>query len=177
MKFPTNPMLTVTKAMASSPALKVEVMPRASENSGENVVRIGLTPEARIGSLVEHVTISTSSKIQATVSVAVRANVRGDLVATPRSLPIRVSRKDTSYVRQVFVWKKGEKDLRIEAVEDRTGTFIAEVVELKPGEKYRIDLRLKPDAKPGPGKGKVVIRTNCPEEPFVEISVVGHIEE
>jgi hypothetical protein len=177
VKFPTNPKLFVTEAMASSPALKAEVMPRATEDSGEDVVRIRITPEARIGSLLEQVTISTTSKIQPTVSVGVRADIRGDLVATPRSLPIRVSRKDTSYVRQVFVWKKGKKDLRIEAVEDRTGIFTAEVVELKPGEKYRIDLRLKPDAKPGSVKGKVIIRTNYPQDPFVEISVVGHIEE
>jgi hypothetical protein len=177
VKFPTNPNLAVTKAMVSSPALKVEVMSRTKEDAGEDVVRIALTQEARIGSLVEQVTISTTSKIKPTVTVGVRADVRGDLVAAPRSLPIRVSRKDTSYVRQVFVWKKGEKNLRIEAVEDRTGTFSAEVVELKPGEKYRIDLRLKPDAKTGSVKGKVIVRTNYPEEPFVEISVVGHIEE
>ncbi len=177
VKFPTNPKLTVTGAMASSPALKAEVMPRASEDSGEDVVRIGLTPEARIGSLIEQVTISTTSKIKPTVTVRVHAEIRGDLVATPRSLPIRVSRKDTSYVRQVFVWKKGEKNLRIEAVKDLTGIFLTNVVELRPGAQYRIDLRLKPDAKPGSVKGKVIVRTNYPEEPLVEISVVGRIEE
>ena len=177
VKFPTNPKLFVTEAKVSSPALKAEVMPRAKEDAGEDMVRIGLTPEARIGSLLEQVTISTTSKIQPTVSVGVRADVRGDLIAAPRSLPIRVSRKDTSYVRQVFVWKKGKKNLRIEAVKDLTGIFVTNVVELRPGAQYRIDLRLKPDAKPGSVKGKVIIRTNYPEEPFVEISVVGRIEE
>ena len=177
VKFPTNPKLFVTEAAASSPGLKAEVMPRTAGNSGEDVVRIGLTPEARIGSLAEEVTIFTTSEVKPRVSVEVRADVRGDLVATPRSLAIRVSRKDTSCVRQVFVWKKGKKDLRIESVEDRTGTFTAKVVELKPGEKYRIDLTLKEDAKAGPVRGKVIVRTNYPEEPEVEISVYGHIEE
>ncbi|MCK5380668.1 MAG: DUF1573 domain-containing protein [Candidatus Latescibacteria bacterium] len=177
VEFPTNPKLFVTGAMASSPALKAEVMPRAAEDSGEDVVRIRITPEAPIGALAAKVTMFTTSKIKPTVSVGVRADVRGDLAATPRSLPIRVSRKDTSYVRQVFVWKKGKENLRIEAVEDHTGSFTAEVVELKPGQKYRIDLRLRPDAKAGSVKGKVIIRTNYPEDPFVEISVVGRIEE
>ena len=177
MKFPTNPQLYVKEVVATSNAVEVEVMPRDAEDSGEDVVRIGITPEAPIGSLAEEVTIFTTSKVKPKVSVWVSANVRGDLVVTPRSLALRVSKKDTSYVRQVFVWKKGKKDLRIVAVEDRTGMFTAKVVELKPGEKYRIDLKLKADAKVGPLKGKVIVRTNDPEEPVVEISVYGRIEE
>ena len=177
VKFPTDPKLHVTRVVATSNALEVEVMPRDAEDSGEDVVRIGITPEAPIGPLTEEVTIFTTSKVKPTVSVWVRANVRGDLVVTPRSLALRVSKKDTSYVRQVFVWKKGKKDLRVVAVEDRTGIFTANVVELKSGEKYRIDLTLKSDAKAGPIKGKVIVRTNYPEQPEVEISVYGRIEE
>ena len=177
VRFPTNPKLRVTEAIASSNAVEVEVMPRAVEDSGEDVVRIGITPEAPIGLLTEDVTIFVTSKVKPSVSVRVHANIRGALVVTPSSLALRASKKDTSYQRQVFVWKKGKKNLRIVAVEDRTGIFTAEVVELKPGEKYRIDLTVKADAEAGPIKGKVIVRTNYPEQPAVEISVYGRIEE
>jgi len=177
VRFPTNPKLYVKEAVVPSNAVEVEVMPRDTEDSGEDMVRIGITPEAPIGLLTEEITIFTTSKLKPKVSVWVHANVQGNLVVAPRSLALRVSKKDTSYVRQVFVWKKGKKDLRVVAVEDRTGMFTADVVEVKPGEKYRVDLTLKADAKVGPIKGKVIVRTNDPEEPVVEISVYGRIEE
>ena len=177
VRFRTNPKLRVTEAVASSNAVEVEVMPRAVEDSGEDVVRIGITPEAPIGLLTEDVTIFVTSKVKPSVSVRVHANIRGALVVTPSSLALTASKKDMSYQRQVFVWKKGKKNLRIIEVEDRTGIFTAEVVALKPGEKYRIDLTVKADAEAGPIKGKVIVRTNDPEQPAVEISVYGRIEE
>ncbi|MFH1008655.1 MAG: DUF1573 domain-containing protein [Candidatus Latescibacterota bacterium] len=177
VEFPANPKLAVTHVVPSSPALTAEILPREKEDAGEDVVWIGLTPQTPVGPVVKHVTISTTSKIQPTVEVEVRADVRGELIVTPRSLPIQASRKDTSDAGQVFVWKTGKKDLKIEKVEDRTERFEIAVVELRPGAQYRVDLRVKPGAKLGSVQGKVLIHTNYPEEPLIEISVVGRIEE
>ena len=176
VKFPTDPKLRVTEVVAASNAVAAKLMPRDVEDSGEDVVWVGITSEAPVGSLLEEVTIFTTSEVKPRVSAWVHANVRGDhLAVTPNSLTLRVSKKDKSYQQQVFILKKGERDLRIEAVEDHTGIFVANIVELEPGEKYRIDLTLKADARIGPVEGKVIVRTNYPEEPIVGISVYGSI--
>jgi len=112
--------------------------------------------------------VATDLGSMPSLSLPVYAQVRGNVTAEPRVLPIDPD--DPAKVYPVVV-RSTKPGLKITAVTDDNGYLTGKAVAGKDGS-WRVDLTLTPQARTNPGLFSTLVRlaTNYADEPVVEIS-------
>jgi hypothetical protein len=141
---------------------------RLPENAPMKGYRVTATIDqsAAVGQLRGTLTFITDLASQKQLSVPFSAIIDGEVGVKPRQFNFgSVKAGDTSVVREIEVTKTGDATLKIEGLDLKPeGLFKAELVEVKPGQEYKIKVSLLPGVKAGYQRGTLTIRTNVPGE-------------
>lgn len=174
VRFPSDPTLRVTKVKSLSKGIHAK---QVSTKSGETEIKIWVDKDVPIGRLSGRVQISTTSPNKSTDTIIVVASVQGEIIAQPSVLSGVFRKGDPKAIRSVNLIERGKRNLKIKKVEEDTGLFTINVVKVKKGEHYRIELSLKDDAQLGRFQGKLKIHTNHPDQRVIEIRLAGVVKE
>lgn len=168
------PAVALVGVECSDPALRVDSQP--FERSGKKGFELTVTvpPEAPIGKIDARLLVKTDHPKQPLVYVPVFGTIHGRISVFPERL-LLFAQDIVAHEPVITVQRlAGEGLLPIEAVE-APPYLAAEVVELVPGKRAEVRLKLKPDAPRGPFAGVVRIFMRDAEKAVFDVSVIGEI--
>jgi hypothetical protein len=174
VRFPHDPTLRVTRVESLTEGITAK---QGATKSDETEIQIRVDRKAPVGRLSGRVKIHTTSPNKPTDVIMVVVHVMGEIMVEPSSLSGVFLKGNPKTLRSIDLTKKGEKNLKIEKVEENTGRFTTNVAEVKKGEHYRIELSLREDAELGSFRGTLRIYTNHTDQRVIEVRLSGSIKE
>lgn len=176
-----SPSRKLTVFPAKGEELKVREVESGSEHlriklskiSEEGVYQIDVTlgPEAPFGRLNERLIIYTDNERQPVVDVLVTANIKGDIVVTPKRLSLNVQKGEEFQSPSINITKVGQGKLKVFNVESNKEFIKPELQPLEHGKRYRVALKVGPNAPVGWTQGLITIQTDDPREPNIRVPI------
>lgn len=155
-----------------------DVPPTSSEpeeGEGECRVQVTLTPEAPSGELRELLTLTAGGgEGERAAEVPVLGKVLGRMSVVPSRCPFRGVSEGDSLTRRLSVSCKEEfKVLKVESDLEFVSALVArpEEGQAKEGQTYEIILIVKVDDLSAVRNGKVLIHTDDPEDPVIQVPI------
>lgn len=177
---PDKSPMEIVKVESPYPYLKVsfrEAKPeernKAAQDQPQWRVEMTLANDAPVGPLTEPVKIYTNSAKQKLVQIPVSGFVRPVIAVTPPVLDFGpVDLKEA--LRKTFNVRSFSIDpIKVTGVQGNIQGLDAAVEPLQDGREYQVRLTLKPEIAKGPFNGKLVITTDSPKVPRLEVEVKG----
>jgi hypothetical protein len=140
-------------------------------------IEVELAPEAPLGPLTEKLVVRTSHPRQSAVEVPLTGFVRDVLTTAPTvadfgSLGRNVLDR-SRFVLKLFNF--GDQPVEITRAETDVAFVTVATAAEDPGRRFRVELRLAPDAPKGKFAGTLRLETTSPAMPVVEVPVRGKI--
>ena len=142
---------------------------KKSKEQGGYAVDVALSPEAPRGRINAQLNIETDNENAKLVTINVMATVTGDIVATPERLTLIIQKGEENTGSVLSIEKVRGEDLQITKVESRPDYITTNLETVTEGKLYKIAVNSTAEAAIGRGDGSVVIHTNDPQEPRVEV--------
>lgn len=161
----------------SKPWLKAEAHPLERGGRRGFEVRIAIAPEAPIGRIHERVTVRTDHPKQGTLVLPVVGVATGKVIVFPERLTLffqDLAENEPSIFVSTAAMDGSQTLPAIDAVE-APPELLAETIEIVPGQRAEVRLKLRPGVRPGPFAGIVRIHLRDPEQPCFEVPVAGEI--
>lgn len=177
---PDKSPMQIVKVESPYPYLKVsfrEAKPeernKAAQDQQQWVIDMVLASDAPVGPLTEPVKVHTNSTKQKLVQIPVSGFVRPVIAVTPSVVdfgPIEIKEE----MRKTFnVRSFATEPIKLTSIQDNIQGIDASYEPLQDGREYQIRLTLKPELAKGPFNGKLVITTDSPKVPRLEVEVKG----
>ena len=136
---------------------------------------VTVPPTATPGRLNQRLELRTSSQRQPVLYVGLNSIVRERVYTFPDAVDFGRVHGGRPGGQTLMVYQSGGKGFNVEPRSDIPGLAIA--AEPGPqGDRVQLTLTLPADAKPGPVKGTIIVRTNDPEFPELRVPVTGSVE-
>lgn len=162
----------VARARRAEPG---EVLPQGPPEQWR--IEIELGPDAPLGPLTDELVVRTSHPQQSAVEVPLSGFVRDVLTTTPAVADFgnlgRNVLDRSRFVLKLFNFGSETIEIR-SAATDLDFVTVATAAE-DPGRRFRVELRLAPDAPKGKFSGTLRLETTSPSMPVVEVPVRGKI--
>lgn len=138
-------------------------------------IEMTLANDAAVGALADHVRITTTHPKQKLVTIPVSGFVRPVIAVTPAvadfgQVELREPLRRTFNVRNFAT-----EPIKITGVEGGLPGLKTEIEPLTEGREYQLRLTLNPGMAKGPINGKVLLRTDSPKRPVIEVDLQGNV--
>lgn len=185
--------LKVLKAETSSDYLIVQIkeLPQDPPDKYRKrfEIEVATTPDLPIGVLNETVTVYTNDKDHLKIEVPVSGNIRtgaeqsvldddSSLLIFPPLFFFGSVKQGETPSQKINIQTTGSEPLKIEKTENHLEDFISITVNPKiEGKEYEITASVKDNVPTGKTEGFIIIYTNDPGKPYIEIPVNISIEQ
>jgi len=127
---------------------------------------------APVGAIATYVTVHTTHPKQKLVEIPVSGFVRPIIAVTPPvadfgKFDLKEPRRFTFDLKNYAT-----EQIKLTSI-DTGGKAVAEVQPVEPGRHYSVHLTLRPDMAKGPFEGKLMVHTDSPKIPVVEVAYRG----
>ena len=132
-----------------------------------------LSNNAKVGPLSDYVTIHTNHPKQKVVQIPVSGFVRPVVAATPQSMDFgQVDLKEPKK-RSLNVRNFATEPIKVTGIEQTVKGVEAQFEPLEDGREYQVRVTLTPGMPKGPFNGKLMIKTDSPKAPMIEVDLKG----
>ena len=177
---PDKSPMEIVKVESPYPFLKVSVRVarpeervKPAQDQQQWRIEMTLANDAPVGPLSEPVKVYTNNPKQKLVQIPVSGFVRPVIAVTPPVVdfgPIEVK----EILRKTFnVRSFATEPIKVTSIQDDIEGIDASFEPLQDGREYQVRLTLKPELAKGPFNGKLVITTDSPKVPRLEVEVKG----
>jgi Protein of unknown function (DUF1573) len=130
---------------------------------------LAVSPDAPLGDFAEDILLYTTSHRRPLLRLNVRGRVEADVVASPAALEFGAGR-ETNPVRHALIMNlRPDRPVHVIDAELDEALGRAEVETVVEGLRYRVRVQLSEGLAAGEHQGVVVLRTNHPEQPRIEL--------
>lgn len=166
--------------------LKIETLSkhlstRASRSTVKNrkgwEVEVALKPDIPIGELNEKITIYTTSKKHPKIEIPVTGNIKGDIEYYPNMFFLGSVKRGETSMSKLTLSTAGKEHLKVERIENPLSHVSIAINPKIEGRKYELIASLKDNAPKGSIKGNIIVHTNNPDQPQIQIPVYALIRE
>ncbi|MBI4576044.1 MAG: DUF1573 domain-containing protein [Planctomycetes bacterium] len=162
----------LTAVESSSPHVSAEAV-RRGPAEWEVVLRV--LPTAPLGPYRAEVVVRTDQERQSTLHLHVAGEVLGDVAVGPREVHFGEVERGGGAERRVGITSRRGRGLRVLDLVQASAFVAAEVVTLVEGRSHELVLRPRPDAPAGPFAARVRVLLDDPDEPCVDVRVLGEV--
>lgn len=138
-------------------------------------VEMALDNNAPVGALADHVKVTTNHPKQKLVPIPVSGFVRPVLAITPAVADFGQVELREPLRRTLNVRNFATEAIKITGVEGSLPGMKADFESLQDGREYQISVTLSPGMAKGPFTGKLLLKTDSPKKPVVEIPLQGTV--
>jgi hypothetical protein len=136
-------------------------------------VEMTLTNNAKVGPLADYVTVHTNHARQKLVQIPVSGFVRPVMAVTPPVADFGRIEVKEPVRRALNVRNFATEPIKITGLENSMAGIEAQVDPVEDGREYEVRITLKPEIGKGPFNGKLMIRTDSPKTPLIEVELKG----
>lgn len=136
-------------------------------------VEIKLAADAPVGALRGYVTVKTNHPKQSAVKLPISGFVRPLLAVTPPVADFQEVEITAPLRTSMTVRNFASEEIHLTSVESSLPAVKAEIVPLEDGRRYQLKLEVSPEMAKGPFTGRLMIKTDSPKEPQLEVEVKG----
>jgi hypothetical protein len=178
---PDGSSFDVVKVESAYPFLKVayrEAKPEervADVNGKQWRVEMTLSNDAKVGALADYVTIHTSHPKQKLVQIPVSGFVRPVMAVTPPVADFGKVDLREPLRKALNVRNFATEPIKITGIDESLPGIEAQVSPVEDGREYEVRITLKPELGKGPFNGKLMIRTDSPKTPLIEVELKGTV--
>ena len=165
----------VTGVENNHPGISVQVGELNAAGHGGKRLTVTLADDVSPGGVNDRILVRTTSAKVPELAIAVFGSVEGDLVVRPPQVSFGILAAGGTGVRKVLIKNRGNRPVRILRVEPPSANVEARLSTVKQGEEYRLTLRLRGAAAPGPVRGQVRVYTDHPWEKVLTIRLYGMV--
>lgn len=138
-------------------------------------VEMTLSNEAKVGALADYVTIHTNHPKQKLVQIPVSGFVRPVMAVTPPVADFGKVELKEPLRRALNVRNFATEPIKITGLDQSLPGVEAKVEPIEDGREYEVFVTLKPELGKGPFNGKLMIRTDSPKTPLIEVELKGTV--
>ncbi|HKV06906.1 MAG TPA: DUF1573 domain-containing protein [Thermoanaerobaculia bacterium] len=138
-------------------------------------VEITLSNDAQVGALADYVTIHTNHPKQKLVQIPVSGFVRPVMAVTPPVADFGKVDLKEPLRKALNVRNFATEPIKITGLDESLAGVEAQVSPVEDGREYEVFLTLKPELGKGPFNGKLMIRTDSPKTPLIEVELKGTV--
>lgn len=134
-----------------------------------------LSNDAAVGALADHVRIATTHPKQKLVTIPVSGFVRPVIAVTPPIADFGQIELKEPLRRTFNVRNFATEPIKITSVEGGMPGLKTELEPVTEGREYQLRLTLNPGMAKGPLSGKLVLHTDSPKRPIIEVDLQGNV--
>jgi hypothetical protein len=139
-------------------------------------VEMTLGNDAPVGPLADYVTITTNHPKQKVVQIPVSGFVRPVIAVTPPVADFGQIQLPETMRKVLNLRNFASESIAVTSVESQLPAGVeAQLEPLEPGREYQVRLTLKPEMAKGPFAGKLMVKTDSPKTPVIEVEVKGTV--
>jgi len=138
-------------------------------------LRLAVADNAPLGAFHDTVIVHTSSPTQPVLRIPVVGRIDGDVIAAPAALAFGAVRSGDAPVRTFAIRNHGSAGLRLSVVGVEPPIADARLIPLQAGQRYRVDVTLRPSAGPGRVEGTVQLQTSSGEQPRIGVPFTARV--
>lgn len=138
-------------------------------------VEMTLGSDAKVGALADYVTIHTNHPKQKLVQIPVSGFVRPVMAVTPPVADFGKVELKEPLRRALNVRNFASEPIKITGLDQSLAGVEAKVEPIEDGREYEVFVTLKPELGKGPFNGKLMIRTDSPKSPLIEVELKGTV--
>ena len=153
----------------SSANVKVSQEPRTDGKPGA-MLTVTLLKSMPVGPFDDTIKVTTS---RAPLNIAVYGTVTGDLTVSPAQVSFGIVPHHQSALRIVRLTNAGGQAINVLGVTSSNQSVTAAVEPIKAGKEYKVTLELRPNTPDGALRGAIAIRTDDPQETWVNVPFYG----
>jgi uncharacterized protein DUF1573 len=153
----------------SSANVKVSQEPRTDGKPGA-MLSVTLLKSMPVGPFDDTIKVSTG---RAPLIIAVYGTVTGDLTVSPAQVSFGIVPHHQSALRIVRLSNAGGQAINVLGVTSSNQSVTAAVEPIKAGKEYKVTLELRPNTPDGALRGAIAIRTDDPQETWVNVPFYG----
>jgi len=153
----------------SSVNVKVSQEPRTDGKPGA-MLTVTLLKSMPVGPFDDTIKVTTS---RAPLNIAVYGTVTGDLTVSPAQVSFGIVPHHQSALRIVRLTNAGGQAINVLGVTSSNQSVTAAVEPIKAGKEYKVTLELRPNTPDGALRGAIAIRTDDPQETWVNVPFYG----
>jgi len=179
--------LKITKLESSHKYIStnLSIIPEGTEIAleGRNVIskkdnfmlEMSLEPEAEVGKLNGYIRLHTNNAKRGSIQIILQGEILGDIRLEPDILSFGIVKDDSPKQYEIAINNVGKKVLEITKIESNANWFSTKLLELEKGRKYKIIVELKSNIEKGFSQGNIVVHTNNPEQPTLNVEVFASV--
>jgi Protein of unknown function (DUF1573) len=153
----------------SSSNVKVSQEPRTDGKPGA-MLTVTVLKSMPVGPFDDTIKVKTS---RAPLNIAVYGTVTGDLTVSPAQVSFGIVPHHQSALRIVRLTNAGGQAINVLGVTSSNQSVTAAVEPIKAGKEYKVTLELRPNTPDGALRGAIAIRTDDPQETWVNVPFYG----
>jgi hypothetical protein len=137
-------------------------------------VEMLLANDAPVGPIADYVTVTTNHPKQKVVQIPVSGFVRPIIAVTPPVADFGQIEVKEPLRKALNLRNFATESIKVTGIEENLPGVDAQLESLEDGREYQVRLTLKPEVK-GPFAGKLMVRTDSPKTPVIEVEVKGTV--
>jgi hypothetical protein len=137
-------------------------------------VEMLLANDAPVGPIADYVTVTTNHPKQKVVQIPVSGFVRPIIAVTPPVADFGQIEVKEPLRKALNLRNFATESIKVTGIEENLPGIDAQLEPLEDGREYQVRLTLKPEVK-GPFAGKLMVRTDSPKTPVIEVEVKGTV--
>jgi len=153
----------------SSANVKVSQESRTDGKPGA-MLSVTVLKSMPVGPFDDTIKVATS---RAPLNIAVYGTVTGDLTVSPAQVSFGIVPHHQSALRIVRLTNAGGQAINVLGVTSSNQSVTAAVEPIKAGKEYKVTLELRPNTPDGALRGAIAIRTDDPQETWVNVPFYG----
>ena len=138
-------------------------------------IEVKLTEQAPVGPLAEYINVITDHPKQKAVEIPVTGFVRPVLAATPPVADFGKVEVKEPLTRSLNLRNFATEPINVTSVEGNIKGIEAKLEPLQAGREYQVRVTLKPELAKGPFAGKLIVRTDSPKVPVLQVDLKGTV--
>jgi hypothetical protein len=138
-------------------------------------IEMTLSNDARVGALSDYVTLHTNHPKQKMIQIPVSGFVRPVLAVTPPVADFGKIDLKEPMKKAINIRNFATEPIKVTGVENNVKGIDAQLESLEDGREYQVRVTLKPELGKGPFNGKIMIRTDSPKSPLIEVELKGTV--
>jgi len=168
----------VLSVTSSNPLITTELSDFQEGDKKGNKLFVRLSKDFKPGRVRESIIIKTNNPKIPESRISISGRILGDISYTPSSLTFISSSVGVRNVRRVSLVNSGDIPLKIEEVKIDGSEFTHEIKSFEEGKRLEITLTFNPNDKTITRiSKKLIIKTNIPDQPLIEIPVYTSIRQ
>lgn len=149
---------------------------RREEGEGKQWrVEMKLANSAPVGPLASYVSVHTDHPRQKIVQIPVTGFVRPVLAATPPVADFGRVEVKQPLSKALNLRNFASEPIKVTGIEENIPGIDAKLEALEEGREYQVRLTLQPELAKGPFSGKLLVRTDSPKIPLLQVDVKGTV--